>query len=73
MQSKHNLRDELLWAQADFEAAAEAELDGIREAFSLAAVSAPRSRIEEAMVRSDAGRMRKVAVLRRVQFLREAH
>jgi hypothetical protein len=69
MQSKHNLRDELLWAQADFEA----ELDGIREAFSLAAVSAPRSRIEEAMVRSDAGRMRKVAVLRRVQFLREAH
>jgi hypothetical protein len=64
-----DIRDEFMAAKSELEAALAEEADELRQAFYLAKVSAPRAEVEQAMRASDAARMRKVEVLRRVRLI----
>ena len=61
-----------LWLESAIDFLAE-EADELRQAFFLATVRAPREEVERAMRASDAARMKKVDVLRRVRLISPGH
>ena len=61
--------DEFMAVKSELEAALAEEADELRQAFYLARVRAPRADVDRAMRASDAARMRKVEVLRRVRLI----
>ena len=67
---KVDLSADLHAARRALEAALVEEAEGLRNAFQLASTGATRAEVQRAMQASDAGRMKKVQVLKQVRLLR---